>query len=580
LLFVLVLYGIKIHQRLMDRTRITFGVSLHGQEVFGIRATLDGKQVMSGEHISLGRHVFIVSHEKGVPFTTNLFTWYGGHNLGKVDLSRAMGTLNVWSEPKAAWVSIRGPEFQKVLTNTFGGSFAVPTDRYDIDARYAFNEETATADVGGNVTSSARLAPMIAKAQVKCSQSNTKFFLRSKTASVQVGGDLPASIEDVPCGSYELMFERLGQREVQNVSVVFGRTNLFEFAFSYGAAIVETEPSGAEVLDSSRRLLGKTPLVLTELRAGAWQFSLEKSEHEAALLTVDVVVGQTNHTRTNLLTERFATSIRAARTHLASRQYAEALEAAKLALAENPNDQSAKEIAKQSSGMRCLDRGKSLANRGAMTEAIEEMGKCLEILPENNEAKTLLADYTARKGQIEEETRASEAKQQTAAERSARIEEARKHLQSACSRYDNAALFSKQELFATNDVQRIGDTINRVLKETPHKFDVHKYEWTPSKAFVLEAKEDVSDGFRQAVVVGTQCQTNECFICFKVIEFQTPHSVNILNGLITAHLTTPGDTNGERKTRYQIQIAEGAPMLNAKVLRAIREAGQGNANSK
>jgi len=130
LLLVAVLFAIHTHQRLMERTRLDFTISLAGQIPFiEPVATLDGNTVFNDERVSLGSHQFMVTHPKGETFTTNLFIWYGGHNFGNIDLKRAKGTLSITIDPPAPWLSIQGPEFSVTLTNSTGFSDSVPTDQ-------------------------------------------------------------------------------------------------------------------------------------------------------------------------------------------------------------------------------------------------------------------------------------------------------------------------------------------------------------------------------------------------------------------------------------------------------------------
>jgi hypothetical protein len=74
LLLVLVLYGIRTHQRLMEKTRLNFTATLAGQTPFPEAVTtFDGKPIFSGQNIPLGNHQFTVMHPKGETFSTNFF---------------------------------------------------------------------------------------------------------------------------------------------------------------------------------------------------------------------------------------------------------------------------------------------------------------------------------------------------------------------------------------------------------------------------------------------------------------------------------------------------------------------------
>ena len=76
---------------------------MQGQPHYEASTTFDGKPIISGQKIPLGNHTFAVTLPKGEPFSTNLFVWYGDHNLGTIDLKRTMGTLSVTADPPATF---------------------------------------------------------------------------------------------------------------------------------------------------------------------------------------------------------------------------------------------------------------------------------------------------------------------------------------------------------------------------------------------------------------------------------------------------------------------------------------------
>ena len=158
--FVLLLFAYHTHQRLLEQTRINFTVDLEGKPVgYEASATLDGLRLAGGERVSLGKHQFAVSHQKAEPFSTNLFIWYGQHDLGAISLKRLRGVLALKIEPPAARVSVVGPESSLTLTNSAGFTSSVPTDVYRIDAHWANHDETKQLTVTSGTTSSLRLAP-------------------------------------------------------------------------------------------------------------------------------------------------------------------------------------------------------------------------------------------------------------------------------------------------------------------------------------------------------------------------------------------------------------------------------------
>jgi hypothetical protein len=65
LLLVLVLYGIRLHQRLSAQTNGQFTASVPGQSAFQpASAQLDGQPFSSGERVAIGRHQMVFMHPK------------------------------------------------------------------------------------------------------------------------------------------------------------------------------------------------------------------------------------------------------------------------------------------------------------------------------------------------------------------------------------------------------------------------------------------------------------------------------------------------------------------------------------
>src|SRR5207244_6707507 len=116
-LLVLVLYGLRTHERLSANTRLVFGPTLNGNSLsdHDFTASVDGKPIRKGDLIPIGWHKFTVSHPKAEPFFTNLFVWYGEKDLGEVALKRSMGILSVEANPPANIWIFTGPELSTPL---------------------------------------------------------------------------------------------------------------------------------------------------------------------------------------------------------------------------------------------------------------------------------------------------------------------------------------------------------------------------------------------------------------------------------------------------------------------------------
>ena len=258
LILVLVLYGIRTHQRLMETTRLEFTVTMQGQPHYEASTTFDGKPIVSGQKIPLGNHTFAVTLPKGEPFSTNLFVWYGDHNLGAIDLKRTMGTLSVTAVPPAPFIFIRGPEWSVTLTNSSGLTTSVPTDQYRIESRYAHWDRADDVTVFSGTTAAWQIAPKLGAVQLSCNQSDATFQLLTMDEQPVEAGGFPAFIKELPEGNYKLISRHHGHQHEQTLTVKAGTTNDNPIEFLYGAAVLQTEPPEASVQDGNGREWGIT----------------------------------------------------------------------------------------------------------------------------------------------------------------------------------------------------------------------------------------------------------------------------------------------------------------------------------
>jgi hypothetical protein len=233
LILVLVLYGIRTHQRLMETTRLVFTVTMQGRPHYEASTTFDGKPIVSGQKIPLGNHTFAVSLPKGEPFSTNLFIWYGEHNFGKIDLKRTMGMLTVSADPPADWLVIRGPEWSVTLTNSSGLTQSVPTDAYEIEADYPHWTKTYSANVFANQTANCAIAPHFGGLKLGCNQSDATFQLQTADVQPVSDGILPATISELPAGDYKLTATHHGHQQTETLTVKADTTTPAQFDFNY-----------------------------------------------------------------------------------------------------------------------------------------------------------------------------------------------------------------------------------------------------------------------------------------------------------------------------------------------------------
>ena len=251
-LFVLLLFGIRTHQRLMERTRLYFDLTLDGRKEryaqsildagdtpFGATASLDGGLILTGQKIPLGRHTFTITHPKTIPYSTNLFIWYGAHDFGVIDLKRAKGALTITANPPVPLLFIQGPEYGMALSNSPGSTVVVPTDTYDVTAQYAHWKWHQQVQISDGISSPLIIAPRFGVLELSCNQSGATYQLSDATGNFVQSGDLPASISDLPEGTYDLVSWHHAHEWKDQTYVKAGNTNMVPVSFQYGMAILE-----------------------------------------------------------------------------------------------------------------------------------------------------------------------------------------------------------------------------------------------------------------------------------------------------------------------------------------------------
>jgi tetratricopeptide (TPR) repeat protein len=199
LLLVLVLCGYRTHERLLSQTRLRFTIQPDGPwSAAAAEPMLDNSTVGAGQRVSLGRHRFEITHPKAEPFSTNLFIWYGGRDLGTITLKRTRGILAVELEPPAASVSIQGAEFSVMLTNSIGLNSPVPTDVYSVEAHWANHGEMQRVRIDTGRTSSLRFAPPLGGLTLESDPPGATVIAKNG----QVIGTTPLTLGQMPAGPW------------------------------------------------------------------------------------------------------------------------------------------------------------------------------------------------------------------------------------------------------------------------------------------------------------------------------------------------------------------------------------------
>jgi tetratricopeptide (TPR) repeat protein len=518
-IFVLVLCAVHTHERLMKQTAIHFSVAANGKAInYEVTPLLDGKPVSSGDLISLGRHTLTLNHPKMDPFSTNLFTWYGGNHLGLIKLTRSMGRLIIESVPRALELDIRGPEFAKTLRDSSGFTSSVPTDEYVVRANYLHGQETKTIAVSPFYTPECRFAPSVGVLQLFCDQTRPTFKLLKSNGEVLETGNCPAILEDVPAGDYDLVTFHRDNRQQERVTVQAGMTNSLEVRFQYGIAVIETDPTDATVETVDVRYLGTTPAII-QLPAGSQNLIIRRQGYERVSVSLQIVANQTNTFQTNLLSTDYVRSMEAARQYMAAADYDRTWQAAKRALDAKPGDHAALALQNSASVQYRIRQAKAMGKQKDYKSAIRETESALKIMPDLAEAKQMLADF--QKLQSEVEVIGKEKSQAT----TTRL---RNNFNKWMDQVLNSSLFDQNEVVVKGNIADVESNLVRAFTNGQPAFRMLTLEHPETDLFQLQVKQDLATaGWRRCNLAGTQTGDNEVTIIFKVYDYTYEDSSNI-----------------------------------------------------
>ncbi len=522
-------------------------------------AIFDKQRIESGGRIPLGWHAFTLRHPKAEPYSTNLFVWYGLHNLGNLGLKRSHGRLNVSASPPVPVLTIQGPEFSLLLTNSSGITTNLPTDRYTVVASYGHWQQTQEVDVASVVQGKCSFTPRIGHVELSCNQPDASFQLFKADGQLLEAGELPAHVLDVPQGDYKLIGWHHKHKNERSITISAGITNNAEIEFVYGTAHLESDPPGAAVFIGSSEF-GVTPLVVSELTPGRQKFQVRLNGYLPADVIVDVVAQQTNILRTNLVSLSYARAMDAARKDLIAGEYDRAFSEAGSALEVKKDDPEASAIQREAQGRRHIRQAELFGKRGDYIAADRELEAALQSVPDCEEAKQLFSDFKPQETEQLERLREE------------RLARGKNLFNAALARIPDASLFESQEFKTSKPVREVETAILEALKIQP-SFHVTKSKSPTLDTFEIVAEQELLTalatraGRRICVIVGAQAQNEETDIFYKVLEYKA-EAVNKLS--IGAVIGAPTEVRylpihesrvGNITAKLKAQMEEGAKMV-------------------
>jgi hypothetical protein len=516
LLLVVVLFVIHTHQRLSPLTRLTFSPSLQGHAVaFESSARFDGNKIESGNRIPLGWHTFTISHPKAVPFSTNLFVWYGEHNLGNIALARSTGTLSLEVHPAAKVLTIRGPEFSTTLTNSTGLTSSVPTDPYLIHARYDHWQENKELTVFSGQTNTVRIAPSLGDIELWCNQPDATFKL-SMLDKATVEGRFPGDVSGLPTGTYQLIAEHHRNRQEKGVVIKAGETNMTRVEFVYGAAVINTEPTDVTVTMPNGTECGKTPLTLPEMLPGVYQLTLDRSEYESMDILLTLRANETNFFHTNLLNTAFVNALARGETALTNGKLSEAVIALTEALKHSPGEERTSALLRQARISEAMESAEARASAGDHRAALEQVQIALALSPDLERAKQLQSEY-------EKVIAESEIKARKADAIAAREAHPKQYFDRLMLTNAHSALFDEYTAKGTGKLSEIQPRLVYALTNESPTFKLVACENPDAEIVFISMTQGVSlAGRRRVDLVAGQVNDSEVIVIFKVFEYALP----------------------------------------------------------
>jgi hypothetical protein len=563
LLLVLVLFGIRTHQRLMEKTRLNFTVTLGGGQISLLdqaSTTFDGKPLFSGEKIPLGNHQFIVTHPKGETYTANLFIWYGAHDLGTIDLKRTMGTLVVTADPPADWLLIRGPEWSVLLTNSAGLTQSVPTDAYAVEVRYPHWQKNYSVGVFANQTAACPIVPHFGGLKLDCNQTDATFQLLGPDGLFAAGGNLPATVSGLPAGNYKILAAHHGHERTDTLTVKADRTNTSQLGFEYGAVVFETAPAQVSITSDDGRNWGETPRILSELLPGNWKFTLQRLGYQSVQVSLDVAANETNMVSTNLISETYFHAMTVTRQSMANADYDHALQSANDALAAKPDDAEAITLQREATGLGLIKHATTLGQQGDYLGGHKKLTQALQFLPDNAEAQQLIANFKQHEPEQIERLRVE------------RLALPKKTFDALMASMGDTFSFESHELTTSKSAAETQLAIELELKTGQPGFQILRSDMT-GEIFRIEASQDFLGGSRRCEIVGGQSKNDETQIYFKVVEMKKAafynQPIGSMWGALPTKYTLIDPNQSPLDEKQKKQIADGVSNLMGRIQMAL-----------
>jgi hypothetical protein len=160
----------------------------------------------------------------------------------------------------------------------------VPTGNYTLVVKHGDYEETHTLGIQRQQTTNEIVELNIGKVELSSIPADADYEMSANGHHWR--GKLPARLEDVPAGDYSLSVTRRNWKLASDVSAIRGGVTTNITKFPYGSISVTSTPTGL-VVSTNAVEIGKTPIILGELKPAAYNLTISDGENDL-MATVNV----------------------------------------------------------------------------------------------------------------------------------------------------------------------------------------------------------------------------------------------------------------------------------------------------
>ena len=218
--------------------------------------------------------------------TSVVITANGRTDFGTIPLTRSRGALSLTSDPPGAEFDLMDAEKETHHGKTPVTVRDLPTGRCDLTVRNGTRESHDTVEIARGETAAKAIEFANGTLAISSEPAGAEIFVDGSAR-----GAAPLRIE-LPSGSHDLVATyRDWPPAKQSVTVENHHEVSAQFEFGFGSVKITSAPSGATVIHDGVEL-GRTPLLLEEIKPGAVEYELRLAGSQPARVRGEVQAEQ------------------------------------------------------------------------------------------------------------------------------------------------------------------------------------------------------------------------------------------------------------------------------------------------